>query len=264
MRCNQRREPSYPVKTPSYNHHRKRSDNHHRPHIPSSGSGLDQLKVLAIINQALDSRWLALQDSSLLLWAFVLLLASQHRSLAIVVKNLIFSLDNLLSLLGDPLLLRNLNEIAKLYLSASGRGAWTLVIEAVQDIGVADGSLDWRVCVIGMLWKKLEERFRENRGGVIVGIDKGICLVQLTSLVVVAVGLGDLVGMGLARQTPLLHGTDFRALGLAAASELVVPVNTNARAGSRAIAPFLVVLLVTLEAEAGRSNILMVESIRHS
>jgi len=226
---------------------------------PKSNSHLDKLKSLILIKyQALNIGRLTLQCSSSLLRASLLLLASKDRSLALVVKNLVLALDDLISLLSNPLLLSQLNKSTEVNLSASSTWAWALVIEAVENIGIdsrrTNSGLDGRVCIIDVLWEKLEEGLGECRGSVVVGINKSVCLVGKTTLIVVTMWLRDLVGMRLVIGVcPLLHRTDLRPLLLAAADELIIPVETDTCRGALAVAPLLVVLFVALEDKALRS-----------
>lgn len=116
-------------------------------------AGLNKFKSIILINNTLNLRSRPGASLSLL----------THR-LSLSIQNLIFALDDLLSLLSDPSPFRLLDQPIKRNFAALLTGAWTFVIVAEQDVWFyADNR--WRG-VIHVLREDGEERFR--KGGVVV------------------------------------------------------------------------------------------------
>jgi hypothetical protein len=111
-----------------------------------------------------------------------------------------------------PLLLGNFDQPSEINISAFLSRAGSCVIERVENLTVdggsrfTDGSLNRRLCVVGVLREEFEERLGEWGSGVVVGIDYSINLLDLTcvnlgggcALKVLAIWLGVLVGVRLA------------------------------------------------------------------
>jgi len=219
---------------------------------------LDQLESVVLIHNTLHHH-----RSSSLLRTSPLLALGENSLLARVIQHLVLALHNALRLLASPFLLRELDQAAQINCSALVTRAGTLVVEAVQDLGIgcgvgADQSVNWRVGVVDMLGEKLEERFREWGRSVVVGFDDRGDFVRRAGAVV-SVWLGVLVRVRLVHdRAELLHWANL-VLGewerLFGAVELRIERNLGTSHRTVTVAPFLGLFLVPLGWEGVRSDI---------